>query len=162
MKNTIGHSVLEGNPELNTTKKDKIIHGFGTKIINDIAKKYNGAFRLLRENGYFICRINIEKQISYLQIVCLTKIFRAYLTSVSVLPQFQFNGLFQVCSAFIFRLYLFLQYLYRALIPYLLFYTNIPQESGKILLFCGILILHLLPKYNMLCQISRHKTFCIV
>lgn len=38
MKNTIGHSVLEGNPELNTTKKDKIIHGFGTKIINDIAK----------------------------------------------------------------------------------------------------------------------------
>ena len=33
--------------------KDKIIHGFGTKIINDIAKKYNGAFDYYEENGYF-------------------------------------------------------------------------------------------------------------
>lgn len=62
MKNTIGHSVLEGNPELNTTKKDKIIHGFGTKIINDIAKKYNGAFDYYEENGYFICRIILKNK----------------------------------------------------------------------------------------------------
>ena len=62
MKNTIGHSVLEGNPELNTTKKDKIIHGFGTKIINDIAKKYNGAFDYYEENGYFICSIILKNK----------------------------------------------------------------------------------------------------
>ncbi len=40
--NAISHSVNIGSAGIATTKKDKAIHGFGLKSINEIVKKYNG------------------------------------------------------------------------------------------------------------------------
>ena len=40
--NTTMFNVLKSNPDMNTTKKDKEIHGFGIMNIRDIIDKYNG------------------------------------------------------------------------------------------------------------------------
>ena len=53
ISNTIPQSVLDKNPELNTTKQDKASHGYGIKIIKDIAKKYNGKFDCYEDDGMF-------------------------------------------------------------------------------------------------------------
>ena len=53
MSNTIPQSVLDKNPELNTTKQDKTSHGYGIKIIKDIAKKYSGEFDCYEDDGMF-------------------------------------------------------------------------------------------------------------
>lgn len=47
-KNTIVSSVLNTNPNLNTTKEDDVLHGKGLKILRDIAQKYSGEI-LLKE-----------------------------------------------------------------------------------------------------------------
>lgn len=57
MKNTINKSVIKNNPELMTTKKDRDMHGLGTKIIKDHVNKYNGITDYYEENGYFCCLI---------------------------------------------------------------------------------------------------------
>ena len=60
MKNSIEGSVIQNNPNLITTKKDKHLHGLGTKIIKDIAKKYNGMADFFENDDFFICHIILK------------------------------------------------------------------------------------------------------
>lgn len=60
MKNSINGSVIKNNPNLITTKKDKHLHGLGTKIIKDIAKKYNGIADFFENDNVFICYIILK------------------------------------------------------------------------------------------------------
>lgn len=60
MKNSIAGSVIKDNPDLITTKKDKHLHGLGTKIIRDIAKKYNGMVDFFEKDDFFICYIILK------------------------------------------------------------------------------------------------------
>ena len=59
IKNTIDRSVLETNPDLISTKKDKQEHGYGTRIIQDIAQKYSGRVDFYEEQNKFCCRIDL-------------------------------------------------------------------------------------------------------
>ena len=49
-KNAVASSVLAENPDLNTTKDDKTLHGKGMNILRTIAKKYDGEL-LINEDG---------------------------------------------------------------------------------------------------------------
>lgn len=60
LKNTIDTSVLDKNPTLKTTKSDNKSHGFGTKIIHDIAEKYNGQGDFYEERNYFCCNVTLS------------------------------------------------------------------------------------------------------
>lgn len=60
MKNSINGSVIKNNPNLITTKKDKHLHGLGTKIIKDIAEKYNGIADFFENDDVFICYIILK------------------------------------------------------------------------------------------------------
>lgn len=60
VKNTIAKSVLDENPNLLTTKKDKTEHGYGTQIIKDIAYKYNGRYDFYEKNNMFICQVILK------------------------------------------------------------------------------------------------------
>lgn len=62
MKNSIDKSVLNENNTLQTSKEDKIHHGFGIKNIKRVIKKYKGLISYDEENGYFICDILIPLQ----------------------------------------------------------------------------------------------------
>jgi sensor histidine kinase YesM len=53
IKNSIDSSVLETNPHLDSTKKDKTGHGLGTKIIREITEKYEGICNFFEKNGMF-------------------------------------------------------------------------------------------------------------
>lgn len=58
IKNTIPKSVLENNAELKTSKKNKKQHGYGTKIIKEIADKYSGLCDFYEDdNNMFCCNI---------------------------------------------------------------------------------------------------------
>ena len=57
MQNSIRESVLDKNPNLTTTKKNKNRHGYGTKIIQDLANKYNGFADFYEEEGLFCCNV---------------------------------------------------------------------------------------------------------
>ena len=59
VKNTIKESVLDKNPKLNTTKMSKDEHGFGTRIIREIAQKYEGRVDFYEEYDKFCCQINL-------------------------------------------------------------------------------------------------------
>ncbi len=50
--NRISSSVLEGNPELSTTKVDKANHGKGISIMRKIAESHNGNVNYVEEDGY--------------------------------------------------------------------------------------------------------------
>ena len=56
VKNTIVASVLENNPDLETTK-DEDGHGYGLKQINGIVEKYDGMIDIDEENGMFVVNI---------------------------------------------------------------------------------------------------------
>lgn len=45
---------------LATTKKDKTLHGYGTRIVANIAAKYNGAVEYRAENGEFSARVLLD------------------------------------------------------------------------------------------------------
>lgn len=62
LKNTIDTSVLDKNPALKTTKSDSKLHGFGTKIIQDIAEKYNGQCDFYEERNYFCCNVTLSRK----------------------------------------------------------------------------------------------------
>jgi signal transduction histidine kinase len=53
IKNKILSSVLNANPDLETTKKDAVNHGFGIKSIRDIIEKYNGIIDFYEEDNFF-------------------------------------------------------------------------------------------------------------
>lgn len=61
MKNTIDSSILENNPKLVTTKRDKKIHGFGIKMLRDIARKYNGFVDFFEKDDFFVCYILLQQ-----------------------------------------------------------------------------------------------------
>lgn len=52
--NTINQDNVKGKPSLRTTKRGKT-HGYGTKIIKNIAKKYEGYATFAFEEGKFVC-----------------------------------------------------------------------------------------------------------
>lgn len=60
MKNPINESVLNTNPNLNTSKKDKECHGFGTKNILKVAKKHAGLVDYYEESDMFICNVMLK------------------------------------------------------------------------------------------------------
>ena len=51
-KNTVNGSVLKNNKELCSTKNSSH-HGYGSRIISEIVKKYNGFVRYFEEDGMF-------------------------------------------------------------------------------------------------------------
>lgn len=61
LKNTIGNSVLANNKHLHTTKNMNDEHGYGTKIIHDIAIKYNGRCDFYEEDELFCCNVILTK-----------------------------------------------------------------------------------------------------
>ncbi len=61
LKNTIDNSVIEHNPKLNSRKKNTKEHGYGTKIIHDIAEKYNGQCDFYEDDDFFCCSVILKK-----------------------------------------------------------------------------------------------------
>lgn len=61
ISNKIKENILLSNPKLNTTKKDKLNHGIGLTIVDDIIKKYNGTISFYIDNEYFNVNIGIPK-----------------------------------------------------------------------------------------------------
>lgn len=60
--NTTMFNVLKSNPDMNTTKKDKEIHGFGIMNIRDIIDKYNGTINYEQHgDNYLMCRCRLKK-----------------------------------------------------------------------------------------------------
>lgn len=60
--NTTMFNVLKSNPHMNTTKKDKGIHGFGIMNIRDIIDKYNGTINYEQHgDNYLMCRCRLKK-----------------------------------------------------------------------------------------------------
>lgn len=57
MKNSIAHSVLEYNPDLKTEKDDPHSHGYGTRIIREIAQKHRGFADFYEEGNEFCCNV---------------------------------------------------------------------------------------------------------
>lgn len=60
VKNSIAESVLIGNPNLETQKEDKSVHGFGIMSIRKVAEKYRGTVEFREENNTFIAEIWLE------------------------------------------------------------------------------------------------------
>lgn len=59
MKNSISNSVINKNPRLLTDKKDKTNHGYGTKIIKELAEKHHGFADFYEDGNYFCCNVNL-------------------------------------------------------------------------------------------------------
>lgn len=57
VSNRIKTDVLKANPELQTTKKDALNHGFGIRSIKMIAELYNGMTEFTVEDGEFIATV---------------------------------------------------------------------------------------------------------
>ena len=62
VKNTIDKSVIESNPQLMSTKRNKTEHGCGVKIIKEIAEKYDGRSDFYEEAGMFCCNVILRKK----------------------------------------------------------------------------------------------------
>lgn len=60
-KNRIAESVLESNPNFNTTKADKSNHGIGIATVKRIAKDYDGDFLVSEENGWLTVTVLLCK-----------------------------------------------------------------------------------------------------
>ena len=60
VKNSIPASVLSTNPNLETNKKNKSIHGYGIISMQKIIEKYNGSIEFQEENNTFIIEIWLE------------------------------------------------------------------------------------------------------
>lgn len=60
VKNNIDSSVMTGNPDLNSSKQDKLYHGFGLKTVKSIVKKYDGVWDISEEDGFFAVGIMLK------------------------------------------------------------------------------------------------------
>lgn len=60
--NSISESVLEKNPNLETSSSDRSLHGFGIKSVKSIVQSHNGKIDFMEKNGKFIAEIwaNLE------------------------------------------------------------------------------------------------------
>ncbi len=69
-ENPIGKKLSKDNEQYTTTKSDKKSHGFGMKILKDIAQKYNGQFSAEDKDGIFYTNIILmtEKQTAEISI----------------------------------------------------------------------------------------------
>ena len=66
MLNSVKSPVMASNPDLETTKDDKTAHGFGTKIIKEIAEKYYGSTDFYdTPDGKFCCSVLVYPQKPY-------------------------------------------------------------------------------------------------
>ena len=61
VRNRITESVLEGNPELVSTKQEKAIHGLGVLQVKEIVDKNGGMYDFYEEDGYFCVNIFIPQ-----------------------------------------------------------------------------------------------------
>ena len=63
VSNSISESVLDNNPDLETSNSDKSLHGFGIKSVKSIVRSHNGRIDFMENNGRFIVEIwiNLEK-----------------------------------------------------------------------------------------------------
>lgn len=59
IKNTISNSVLNSNPNLNTSKHNKEIHGIGINTCKCVIKKYNGHISFDEDSIFFNAKIII-------------------------------------------------------------------------------------------------------
>lgn len=59
IKNKVKNNILDTNPDLTTTKKDKKKHGLGMKIIQDRVRKLNGIFDTYMDSNYFVASLMI-------------------------------------------------------------------------------------------------------
>lgn len=57
VQNSSSGNVLEDNPDLKTTKSNPSYHGYGIRLIRQIAEKYNGAADFSATKESFICRV---------------------------------------------------------------------------------------------------------
>lgn len=57
--NSISDSVLNKNPELKTNKSGKESHGYGTKILREIAEKYKGRCDFFEKDNMFYCKLSL-------------------------------------------------------------------------------------------------------
>lgn len=63
IQNSVRDSVLTNNPMLKTTKEENHEeHGFGTKILKDIADKYGGICDFYEYNNMFCCKIILRAE----------------------------------------------------------------------------------------------------
>ena len=58
--NSIRSSVLKENQSLETSKKNKELHGIGLKSIQNIVKKHNGMIQFYEEENEFCCHILLD------------------------------------------------------------------------------------------------------
>ncbi len=61
VRNRLSASVLEKNPQLVSTKKEKGAHGLGVRQIKDIVESYEGLTDFYEEDGFFILNVYIPK-----------------------------------------------------------------------------------------------------
>lgn len=62
VKNSIDESVIEKNPELISTKKNRNEHGYGIRIIREIAESYGGRSNFYEEDGMFCCCVYLRRR----------------------------------------------------------------------------------------------------
>ena len=60
VRNAINESVLKRNPSLKTTKLNAHKHGWGIKIIREIAEKYQGRCEFYESDKMFTCLITLK------------------------------------------------------------------------------------------------------
>ena len=53
IRNSVNSPVLENNPDLQTTKKEKLLHGVGIKSVKDTVNKYDGMIDFYEHNQEF-------------------------------------------------------------------------------------------------------------
>ncbi len=63
VKNPITESVLETNPLLVTTKRDKDLHGFGVESVKLLAEKYNGITNFREDGLIFIAEVWLKRPV---------------------------------------------------------------------------------------------------
>ena len=59
VKNRIESSILEHNPDLQTSKERKNGHGYGIRTVKEITEKYHGAADFYEANGWFIVAVTL-------------------------------------------------------------------------------------------------------
>ncbi|GFP77432.1 hypothetical protein bsdtw1_03560 [Clostridium fungisolvens] len=61
ISNKTSENILENNPNLKTTKKDKENHGVGISVVDSIIKQYGGQLSFYMEKGYFHANVVLPK-----------------------------------------------------------------------------------------------------